>query len=307
MDPHRRRVAQGQAHRGDGVLHADGRAARADRSLRRRRWRGQPHRARHRRSDGGDDAALPQRRCGREVPGVRPTRTSAPTSRSTCSPSTGCRPTWARSDPMSSRQRLFRMLYRLGFTPWDGHPLSQRLRDLVEGSGQAPALNPGLALDIGCGTGDSSIYLAQHGWQVIGVDYVSKPLAKARAKAEANRVSVEFVEADVTRLSATGIGAGFDLVVDNGCLHGMSGRGPGRLRPGGHRRCGAGSAAPHRRLRARLVIRCARHRARRGRTPLQRSWQLLASGDETAQDHNGRNPARNYSVRAQRSLRLRPS
>ena len=123
---------------------------------------------------------------------------------------------------MSSRQRLFRMLYRLGFTPWDGHPLSQRLRDLVEGSGQTPALNPGRALDIGCGTGDSSIYLAQHGWQVIGVDYV-KPLAKARAKAGANRVSAEFVEADVTRLSATGIGAGFDLVVDNGCLHGMSG------------------------------------------------------------------------------------
>ena len=186
------------------------------------------------------------------------------------------------------------MLYRLGFTPWDGHPLSQRLRDLVEGSGPTRALNPGLALDIGCGTGDSSIYLAQHGWQVTGVDYVSKPLAKARAKAEANRVSVEFVEADVTRLSATGIGAGFDLVVDNGCLHGMS----GEDRDAYVREVTA-AAAPE----ARLVIVAFVPGSSFGVPGIEpaeverrfgASWQLLASGDETAQDHNGRNPARNY-------------
>jgi ubiquinone/menaquinone biosynthesis C-methylase UbiE len=195
---------------------------------------------------------------------------------------------------MSSRQRLFRMLYRLGFTPWDGHPLSQRLRDLVEGSGQTPALNPGLALDIGCGTGDSSIYLAQHGWRVIGVDYVSRPLAKARAKAEANRVSVEFVEADVTRLSATGIGAGFDLVVDNGCLHGMS----GEDRDAYVREVTA-VAAPE----ARLVIVAFVPGSSFGVPGIEpaeverrfsASWQLLASGDETTQDHNRRNAARNY-------------
>jgi ubiquinone/menaquinone biosynthesis C-methylase UbiE len=193
---------------------------------------------------------------------------------------------------MSSRQRLFRMLYRLGFTPWDGHPLSQRLRDVVEGSGQTPALNPGRALDIGCGTGDSSIYLAQHGWRVIGVDYVSKPLAKARAKAEANRVSVDFVEADVTRLSATGIGAGFDLVVDNGCLHGMS----GEDRDAYVREVTA-VAAPE----ARLLIVAFMPGSSFGVPGIEpaeverrfgASWQLLASGDETAQDHNGR--ARNY-------------
>jgi ubiquinone/menaquinone biosynthesis C-methylase UbiE len=195
---------------------------------------------------------------------------------------------------MSSRQRLFRMLYRLGFTPWDGHPLSQRLRDLVEGSGQTPALNSGRALDIGCGTGDSSIYLAHHGWQVIGVDYVSKPLAKARAKAEANRVSVEFIEADVTRLSATGIGAGFDLLVDNGCLHGMS----GEDRDAYVREVTA-VAAPE----ARLVIVAFVPGASFGVPGIEAaeverrftpSWELLASGDETAQDHIGRNPARNY-------------
>ena len=35
-------------------------------------------------------------------------------------------------------------------------------------------------------------------------------------------MTVDFVRADVTRLSRTGIGADFELIVDNGCLHNMS-------------------------------------------------------------------------------------
>lgn len=120
---------------------------------------------------------------------------------------------------MASRHTLFRVLYRLGFTPWDGHPQSAMLRELIEGT---DALPPGSALDVGCGTGDASIYLAQHGWQVTGADFVPKALDKARAKARAAGVSVNFVHADVTHLSQAGIGAGFQVIVDNGCFHGMS-------------------------------------------------------------------------------------
>lgn len=109
---------------------------------------------------------------------------------------------------MASRQMLFRLFYRVGFTPWDGHPLSKSLRDLVEGNG-SPALPAASALDIGCGTGDVSIYLAQHGWQVTGVDFVQRALAKARAKARARQTSVSFVQADVTHLSSAGVGTGF--------------------------------------------------------------------------------------------------
>jgi ubiquinone/menaquinone biosynthesis C-methylase UbiE len=123
---------------------------------------------------------------------------------------------------MASRQTLFRIFYRVGFTPWDGHPLAQSLRDLIEGSSDTPALTAGSALEVGCGTGDCSIYLAQHGWKVTAVDFVAKALDKARAKAAAADVSVNFVQADVTHLSQAGIGAGFRLIVDNGCLHNMS-------------------------------------------------------------------------------------
>ena len=36
-------------------------------------------------------------------------------------------------------------------------------------------------------------------------------------------VSVDFARADVTQLSHSGIGTGFGLIVDNGCIHNMSG------------------------------------------------------------------------------------
>lgn len=123
---------------------------------------------------------------------------------------------------MASRHILFRVFYQLGFTPWDGHAQASSLRELIEGTADTPALPPGAALDVGCGTGDSSIYLAQHGWQVTGVDFVAKALDRARAKGRAANVSIDFVEADVTHLSRAGINAKFQLIVDNGCLHGMS-------------------------------------------------------------------------------------
>jgi SAM-dependent methyltransferase len=121
---------------------------------------------------------------------------------------------------MASKHTLFRIFYRVGFTPWDGHPIAQNLRDLVEGTGGTPPLPAGSALDLGCGTGDTSIYLAQHGWKVTGVDFVPKALDKARIKA--GNLSINFAHADVTRLSQEGIGTDFPLIVDNGCLHNMS-------------------------------------------------------------------------------------
>jgi SAM-dependent methyltransferase len=123
---------------------------------------------------------------------------------------------------VTSRHLLFRVFYRIGFTPWDGHPIATSLRSLVEGSDGSPALTPGAALDVGCGTGDTSIYLAQHGWRVIGVDFVPKAVDKARAKGGAAGVTVDFRQGDATRLTGEGVGSGFGLIVDQGCFHGMS-------------------------------------------------------------------------------------
>ncbi len=116
---------------------------------------------------------------------------------------------------MAFKQTLFRLMYRFGFTPWDGHPIARNLQTLVD---ELPA---GRALDLGCGTGDTAIYLAQHGWHVTGVDYLDQPLDAARAKAAASRANVDFVKADVTKLSHAGVGSDFGLIVDNGCLHNL--------------------------------------------------------------------------------------
>jgi cyclopropane fatty-acyl-phospholipid synthase-like methyltransferase len=120
---------------------------------------------------------------------------------------------------MQFNRLFFWLFYRFCTPPWEGHPLPQRLLDLIEGPS---ALPPGKALDAGCGTGDTSIYLAQHRWDVTAFDFVKLPLERARVKAAAAGLSIRTIQADVARVTASEIGAGFQLVVDNGLLHGLS-------------------------------------------------------------------------------------
>jgi SAM-dependent methyltransferase len=192
---------------------------------------------------------------------------------------------------MSSRQLLFKTFYRLGFVPWDGHPLANSLTDLIEGDG---ALAPGTALDLGCGTGDTSIYLAKHGWQVTGVDFVAKAVDKARAKAEADKVAVNFAMADVTRLSSEGVGSNFGLIVDNGCLHGMS----AEARDAYVREVTAVAAPDARLLLCEFIPGGTFGVPGIDPAEVERrfavSWTPLASGSEPAMDHNGKDPARFY-------------
>jgi SAM-dependent methyltransferase len=120
---------------------------------------------------------------------------------------------------MDMTRVFFGVMYRVGFTPWEGHPVPARFRELIEGASALPA---GRALDVGCGTGDASVLLAKHGWDVTGVDFVEKALGRARAKAGAAGVRVRFVRSDVTRLRESGVQGPFTLLIDNGCFHGLS-------------------------------------------------------------------------------------
>jgi SAM-dependent methyltransferase len=110
------------------------------------------------------------------------------------------------------------VLYRLGFTPWeqmaDAGPLPTLLATLPPGNG----------LDVGCGTGRVSVLMAEAGWAVTGVDSVQKPLETARARAAHAEVEhrATFVKGDVTRLDDVLPGHDFDLVVDVGCIHGLT-------------------------------------------------------------------------------------
>lgn len=195
---------------------------------------------------------------------------------------------------MASRHLLFKTLYRFGFVPWDGHPLPKSLTDLVEGDGHSSPLAPGKALDLGCGTGDNSIYLAKHGWQVTGIDFVAKAVDKARAKAAAGNVDVKIEQGDVTRLCEEDVGSNFALIVDNGCLHGLS----DEDRYDYVREITA-AAAPDARLLLVEFIRGGSYGVR-GIDPdeveerFASGWTMVSSGSEPSMDHNGKNSGRYY-------------
>ena len=61
--------------------------------------------------------------------------------------------------------------------PWDTGISPPELINYLESH------TPGLALDLGCGTGTNVITMAEYGWQVTGVDFVRRAISKARDKA----------------------------------------------------------------------------------------------------------------------------
>jgi len=113
---------------------------------------------------------------------------------------------------------FFRLAYRFGSKPWDSGVPPPELIEVIEGARRLPA---GRALDLGCGTGTTTVYMANNGWQMTGVDFVPRAIRAARAKAAAARLSVAFLVGDVTRLHEYPIEPGFDLLFDQGCFHSL--------------------------------------------------------------------------------------
>jgi cyclopropane fatty-acyl-phospholipid synthase-like methyltransferase len=111
---------------------------------------------------------------------------------------------------------FFRAAYLIGFKPWDSGVPPPELVAVVDGNDK---LAPGKALDLGCGTGTNSIYLAQHGWEATGVDFVPRAIRAAKRKAAAARVSPRLLVGDVTRLKDLAVGTGYSLLLDLGCFH----------------------------------------------------------------------------------------
>lgn len=110
-------------------------------------------------------------------------------------------------------EEQYRERYRSGDTPWDiGQPDS----NLVEVVTKEPVLSCKV-LDIGCGAGDNSIWLAQNRFQVVGIDTSDVALEKAREKASKANVECDFMLVDF--LKNTVQGAPFGFVFDRGCFH----------------------------------------------------------------------------------------
>lgn len=76
--------------------------------------------------------------------------------------------------------------------------------------GVAGGLRAGRALDLGTGDGRNAIWLAEHGWQVVAVDFSPVALERGRAAARGRGVEVDWQEADL--LAWRPAASTFDLV-----------------------------------------------------------------------------------------------
>lgn len=122
---------------------------------------------------------------------------------------------WSRLAADVNRVAFYTASYFLerGGPPWHrARPIKGLLQASVEGP---DALPPGRALDVGCGTGRNSGYLAEHGWNVVGIDVFRRPLRLARTRVERAGVAERstFLRREATQLSSLP-GPSFDLILD---------------------------------------------------------------------------------------------
>ncbi|MGQ9550520.1 MAG: SAM-dependent methyltransferase [Roseiflexus sp.] len=117
----------------------------------------------------------------------------------------------------TTRFHHLRQRYLDGELPWD-----QELPppEVIALAAECP---PGRLLDLGCGTARACIYLAARGWQADGVDFVPEAIALAEERVRRAGVvdRVRLFTASVTDLSF--LREAYDLVLDVGCMHGMTG------------------------------------------------------------------------------------
>ena len=107
-------------------------------------------------------------------------------------------------------------IYESGSVPWDHNDPPPEVIDL------AAKLPVGRALDLGCGYGRASIYLARIGWQVEGVDFVAQAIDVAKLRADQAGVSERenFHKSPVTQLDF--LHEPYDFALDVVSAHGLT-------------------------------------------------------------------------------------
>ncbi len=101
-----------------------------------------------------------------------------------------------------------------GTPTWDiGRPQGAIVRLATAGSIAGPVL------DVGCGTGENSLYLAALGHDVVGIDLARAAIDKARAKAtqQSAGTNVEFLVWDALHVGE--MGRTFQTAIDSGLFH----------------------------------------------------------------------------------------
>ena len=111
----------------------------------------------------------------------------------------------------------FDRAYRFPITFWGDIRVPDEIKALARHG------KPRSALELGCGVGRFSRYLAQQRLRTTGVDFSPVAIGKARARVAHDDLRPEFLVGDVTRLDA--LSGPFDVSFDVGCFHCLDQRG----------------------------------------------------------------------------------
>lgn len=107
----------------------------------------------------------------------------------------------------------FQQAYDENKPPWEigkPQPVYVKNADLIAGS----------ILEMGCGTGELTLYFAERGHEVTGIDYLEYPIAEAKRKAQQRGLAARFFVMDA--LALEDLPAVYDSVIDCGLFHVIS-------------------------------------------------------------------------------------
>lgn len=120
-------------------------------------------------------------------------------------------------EKMDSREKSYKHLYNKAQTEydlrWHRESIPSLLIDILS---KMPAGSN--VLDIGCGTGVYSCYMAEKGFNVTGIDFIERAIEFAKHRARDKNVVVDFQKVDSAKWEAN---RKYQLIFDSGCLHSM--------------------------------------------------------------------------------------
>ena len=97
---------------------------------------------------------------------------------------------------MQEDKDIFEAIYRKPGAGWTITEPPAELAELIERA----EIKPCKAIDIGCGEGFYSIYLASKGFDVLGIDLSERAIQYAKENADRYEMTIRFVAMDLNNL-----------------------------------------------------------------------------------------------------------
>lgn len=114
---------------------------------------------------------------------------------------------------MDGDKEVFEKVYEKSGAAWTKSEPPEELVKLIE-SGK---VKPCKAIDIGCGEGFYSIYLASKGFEVLGIDLSEKAISYAKENAAKQGLNIRFMRMDASDLDK--LNEKFDIVFEWAIMH----------------------------------------------------------------------------------------